>query len=208
MKMHRLIISLMLAATLMTAAATKSCAAGIVSYEGAAHGFAFSPGSIDSPTDLFDGFKDVMPGDRLTQQIAVSNHTHSPVRIFLRTQGAQLQTKAFLRQMTLTVTQQDGTCLFDSPADQTGQLSDWICLGTFQPDAHVLLDLVLDVPIEMDNAWADAIGCLDWEFRAEELSPAVDTGDQNSPWIMGIGFALSACAIAVLLLRNRMPKPI
>ena len=44
-----------------------------VSYEGGAEQFVFLPGSDYTDTDLFDGFKGVMPGDTVTQKITVTN---------------------------------------------------------------------------------------------------------------------------------------
>ena len=44
-----------------------------ITFKGAEEGFAFQPGSEYTATDLFGNFKDVMPGDRLTEDIAVKN---------------------------------------------------------------------------------------------------------------------------------------
>ena len=44
-----------------------------ITFQGAEEGFAFQPGSEYTATDLFDNFKDVMPGDRLTEEITVKN---------------------------------------------------------------------------------------------------------------------------------------
>lgn len=44
-----------------------------ITFKGAQEGFDFQPGSEYTATDLFQNFKDVMPGDRLTETIQVQN---------------------------------------------------------------------------------------------------------------------------------------
>ena len=44
-----------------------------VYFLGQAEKFVFHPGSDWSDTDLFDGFKNAMPGDKLTESISVRN---------------------------------------------------------------------------------------------------------------------------------------
>ena len=59
---------------------------GNVTYQGGAEKFVFTPGSGYTDTDLFDGFKNVMPGDELTQTIQVKNGFFGTgsVKIYLR----------------------------------------------------------------------------------------------------------------------------
>ena len=77
-KMTRFILTLIM---IFTVAISVSAADGNVIYSGNSGNFIFEPGSDYSPTDLFPNFKDVMPGDTLTQRIVVKNNAKKSVKI-------------------------------------------------------------------------------------------------------------------------------
>lgn len=207
------VISLLFALVMVLSLALPAFAEdGNVTYQADAHRFVFAPGSRYSPTDLFPNFKDVMPGDELTQSIVVTNRGNrkTDARIYLRALGAEDGSEEFLSQMTLTVKKNGKTTLFDAPAHETAQLTDWVLLGTVRPGGKVTLDVTLGVPIEMGNAFQESIGYLDWEFKVEEL-PAGDapkTGDESPAALFAAVLAVSAAGLAACaLIRGKRKRP-
>lgn len=211
MKKRFLAILMVLALCLSIAPAAFADAS--VSYKGSAEKFVFAPGSEYSPTDMFESFKGVMPGDTLTQQIEVRNDVKNDVKIklYMRSLGANEGSEELLKQMTLGVKAADGSELFAAPADETAQLTDWVCLGTFYSGAKTTLDVTLNVPVEMGNDFAEQVGSLDWEFAVEELPVeptdpvGPKTGDDTPVALYAAICAVCAGAV-VFLIATRKKK--
>ena len=152
---------------------------GSVIYSGNAREFIFEPGSRYSPTDLFPNYKGVMPGDSLGQTITVRNErARTTIRVYMRALGAHEDSQEFLSQLHLRVNELRDTELFDAPANETAQLTDWVLLGTLRSGGEIDLEVILDVPVELDNRFSNAIGYLDWEFMVEEFPTG---GGGNKP---------------------------
>ena len=205
---------LLLALTALCSIGFSSFAAGSVSYAGGAEKFIFAPGSEYSPTDLFDSFKGVMPGDSITQQVVIKNDVANEVKvkIYMRSLGAQEGTDEFLSRLTLTVDQVDGSNLFAAPANETAQLTDWVYLGTVFSGGEITLDVTLDVPVEIGNEFADSIGYVDWQFKVEEFPVEPDdpeppyTGNNSKIFLYAGLMTVSLGALVLLLIMVRRRK--
>ncbi len=189
---------------------TALAAEGNVTYSGDAGQFIFAPGSQYSPTDLFSNFKDVMPGDSIRQPITVKNDASRgvKVKIYMRSLGAHADSVEFLSQLHLRVEKsQDNTMayMFDAAAHEKAQLTDWVCLGTLYSGGEVDLDVILDVPVTLDNCYQQQIGYLDWEFMIEEYEIAQSdpkppaTGDDAPILLWTSLLAASLCAGTILM---------
>jgi len=172
--MRKLILLLVLLSLLASMAVT-AFAAGNVTYDGTAKKFVFAPGSRYSPTDMFPDFKNVMPGDSLTQKITVKSDISdgTKAKIYIRSRGAAEGSEAFLSQLGLRVAvskDNEMGYMFNAAASETAQLGDWVLLGTLYSGGEVNLEVTLDVPITLGNEFQDAIGYLQWEFKVEEFA--------------------------------------
>ena len=215
--MKKLILFLSVCALLLSSISAASAENGHVTYSGDAEKFIFAPGSSDSPTDLFPNFKDVMPGDSIAQSITVKNDASNKVKvkIYMRSLGAHADSMEFLSKLRLRVEKSEENTMaymFDATASETAQLTEWVCLGTLYSGGEVNLNVILDVPVELDNAYQQQIGYLDWEFMIEEY--AIEPTDPEPPkscddsplWLwVGLG-GMSLFVILILLFAGKRKK--
>ncbi len=180
MKKFKLFITAFLLITMMSGTVLISSAHSNITYDCGNHIFIIEPGTEHAPIDLFPNFKDVMPGQTLTQEIWIKNEEESTMDsvVYIRSLGAKEGSEEFLSQLKLTVSYMGDSGFFDAQASETAQLTDWVLLERLQPGAYVKLFLTLEVPITLDNKFQNAIGTLQWEFRSEEI-PSPDESEET-----------------------------
>lgn len=210
------LLGFLCAVIMIVGCSVPASAEGTVTYDGNAKDFIFAPGSRYSPDDLFEAFKDVMPGDSLTQNITVRNRSSRKVKvkIYIRSLGAKEGSEEFLSQLRLKVTKSENNTMgymFDAAAEETAGLTDWICLGTLYSGGRVNLCVTLNVPITLGNAFQDAVGYIDWQFRVEEFP--VDPDDPNPPFtgddrglMFWMVFMVASGSVLIVLFRKNRKK--
>lgn len=219
------IASLVMMLVLLLGIGAPAYADGTVSYKGGAEKFVFLPGSSYTDTDLFDGFKNVMPGDTLTQTVEVRNRFlgTGSVRIYLRAVAHDEQTNPlssavaasgetvatmsdFLSQLYMEVWQGD-KCIYTGSPDELDGLKNNVLLGTIPRFKSTTLTVKLQVPAELGNEYANRVGEVDWVFTAEELDPQGNpkTGDTSNLtlWIVVMVVCLAAVAVVAFLILKK-----
>ena len=178
------IFSLVLTLLLTVSLAPSAFAASSITFKGFSDGFDFQPGSEYTETDLFDGFKNVMPGDTVTDTITFTNEATDCdyVNLYMRAEahdeaGNPLSEKAAEKESVATMTEflsqlsmkvWNGTeLIYDASPDQLDGLQDNTLLGTFRTGDTTTLKVELTVPIELDNRFANRVGEVDWIFHVE-----------------------------------------
>lgn len=224
-KTCKTIASLVMMLVLLLGIGAPAYADGTVSYKGGAEKFVFFPGSGYTDTDLFDGFKGVMPGDTLTQTVEVRNRFlgTGSVKIYLRAVAHDEQTNPlspnvaaagetvatmsdFLSKLYMEVWQ-GGTCIYTGTPDQLDGLKNNVLLASVPRFGSVTLTVKLQVPKELGNEYANRVGEVDWVFTAEELDPQGNpqTGDTSNLilWIVVMVVCLAAIAVVAFLVLKK-----
>ena len=213
-KIISMLISLLVVTAMTCGLSISAYAAGTVTYSADSSKFIFEPGSSHSPTDLFTEYKGLMPGDSVRQDITVKNDSSYGVKVklYVRSHGAHEDSVDFLSKLHLTIAKSENNemaYMFDAAADQTGGMTDWVYLGTLYSGGEVNLILNLDIPIELGNEYQDAIGYIDWEFKAEELPIDPDdpkppqTGDNSNLYFYAMLAGVSGIALVILILKRK-----
>ena len=184
-KSIKTIISLMLMLlVVMSMTVTAFAASPSITFEGFSKGFDFQPGSEYTETDLFNNFKNVMPGDTVTETITFTNSATDCdlVNLYMRAEAhdeaenplspnvaknASVATMSdFLSKLSMKVW--NGTeLIYEASPDKLDGLSANKLLGTFRTGETATLKVALTVPIDLGNEYANRVGEVDWVFHVE-----------------------------------------
>ena len=176
-----LLLTLMM---LMSMSVTAFAASPSITFEGFSKGFDFQPGSEYTETDLFGSFKNVMPGDTVTETITFTNSATDCdfVNLYMRAEAhdetdnplspkvAETENVAtmteFLSKLSMKVW--NGTeLIYEASPDELDGLETNRLLGTFRTGETATLKVELTVPIDLGNEYANRVGEVDWIFHVE-----------------------------------------
>ena len=168
----------------MSMSVTAFAASPSITFEGFSKGFDFQPGSEYTETDLFGNFKNVMPGDTVTETITFTNSATDCdfVNLYMRAEAhdetdnplspkvAETETVAtmsdFLSKLSMKVW--NGTeLIYEASPDELDGLRTNKLLGTFRTGETATLKVELTVPADLGNEYANRVGEVDWIFHVE-----------------------------------------
>ena len=192
--------AVLVAAVVLSMALPVFAADSVITYKGKKDGFGFQPGSEYTDSDLFDNFKDVLPGDTREETITFQNKAKDCdyVKLYLRAEahdkanplsdgveeaGETLDSmKEFLSQLTMRV-YHGKKMIYEASPDELDGLEEDVYLGTIARGKTAKLRVELDVPVEMTSTFAGREGEVDWVFKVEAYNnnKLIQTGQLNWP---------------------------
>ena len=168
----------------MSLASTALAASPSITFNGFTSGFDFQPGSEYTETDLFGNFKNVMPGDTVTETITFTNSATDCdfVNLYMRAEAHDetdnpLSPKVAEKESVATMTEflsklsmkvwNDTELIYEASPDELDGLETNRLLGTFRTGETATLKVELTVPIDLGNEYANRVGEVDWIFHVE-----------------------------------------
>lgn len=165
-----------------------------------------------SKQDLFANFKDLIPGEKRSQDVSFRNSYDEQVSMYLTcmedgealTEGSSLY-ELLHEYVTITITSTDGNIVYEGPVAGEGQCD--IPLGAFVPGEEKKLTVALSVSPDMTTEQAGLLGSVRWEVAAnsvdaETIVPIVQTSD---PDLFVPGLLLMCAGLAGVII-GLLPK--
>ena len=146
-----------------------------VTYEGPARNL------VAVPEDFFENLGAAMPGDSLSDTVALRNTTDTEAEFFFRMEIPEELTEAqrdLMEQFELEITQ-EGRLLYagDLGTEPTG--TEPVSLGVYRPGEEGSIHFTLKLPAELNNAYARRETFVNWIFSVqgqEEPAPGQEPG--------------------------------
>ncbi len=170
--------------TLLVSVSSVYAAESTITFKGLDEGFKFGPGSIYSDTDMFENFKEVMPGDKLIEEITFTNSATDCdyVKLYLTVEIKDEETEDinesdksvvsmedFLAKLTMRIYNKD-EIVYETKLDKFNGNKQNIYLGKYNSGEQTTLRVELDVPSELGNEYANKAGEVDWLFILEAFN--------------------------------------
>ena len=220
----RRISTLLLALVLVLSLSVSAFAAEVV-FEGRSKGISIASDNELTASNLFGNFEGGMPGDSLSETITIKNLARDCdyIKLYIRAvphgSGNGLSGKVadiedsvasmqdFLSQLSMEVKQGDKT-IYSGPPDELDGFQKNVYLGQYRKNQGTTLTVSLNVPIELNNEYAQRAGEVDWVFKVEcydESGKLIQTGQMNwpIPVLMTVGVLVMAAGVFLMTKKRK-----
>ena len=220
-------ISTLLMALALVLSLSVPAFASSVTFEGKSQGFALDGHNQLTATDLFGNFKNLMPGDSVSETITIRNVARDCdyIKLYIRavphSDGGnppassyvnELENVAsmedFLSQLSMEVYQGSNRIYHGSP-DELDGFRDNVYLGRYKKNQGTTLTVTLKVPAELDNEYAFRAGEVDWVFTVEcydESGKLIQTGQNNWPIAVLLSLGVVVMAAGVVMISRKRKR--
>lgn len=173
-----IVASLMVASLINISLQVAFAASPIIKYDGKKADITFEN---VSNTDLFTGFKGVMPGDKRQQDILIKAKPIDREASFYIKAECDKKTQELLKDVRLTIYKNNKRIL------DNGMIFDQIKLGTFGPNEEVSLKILAQFPLSLGNEIANKQLHVKWVITVQEDGKEIvkksitdDSGNSNT----------------------------
>lgn len=163
------------------------------------------------PPDFFQNFKELMPGDEVSDTIKIHNDSEQTAELFFRTEepeGLTQDQKELLEHLQFRMVKDDEEIYRGNL--QSKELNREISLGTYRKGDTSEVKFYISMPAEDQNWFAVRDTMIHWIFYSslQKESTEPKTGDTQNAlfYILSAAGAMSViCAIAVKKVKKRKP---
>ena len=221
-------ISTLLMALALVLSLSVPAFASSVTFEGKSQGFALDVHNELTVTDLFGNFKDLMPGDSVSETITIQNvardcdYIKLYIRAVLHSDGSNAPVSGrvneleqnvasmedFLSQLDMEVYQGSNQIYSGSP-DELDGFRDNVYLGQYRKNQGTTLTVTLNVPADLDNEYAFRAGEVDWVFTVEcydDSGKLIQTGQNNWPIAVLLSLGVVVMAAGVVMISRKRKR--
>ena len=221
-------ISTLLMALALVLSLSVPAFASSVTFEGKSQGFALDGHNQLTTTDLFGNFKNLMPGDSVSETITIRNVARDCdyIKLYIRavphSDGSNEPVSSrvndleqnvasmenFLSQLYMEVYQGSSRIYHGSP-DELDGFRDNVYLGRYKKNQGTTLTVTLNVPADLDNEYAFRAGEVDWVFTVEcydESGKLIQTGQNNWPIAVLLSLGVVVMAAGVVMISRKRKR--
>lgn len=219
-------ISTLLMALALVLSLSVPAFASSVTFEGKSKGFALDGHNQLTATDLFGNFKNLMPGDSVSETITIQNVARDCdyIKLYIRAvphgsgnglsgEVAEIEDSVasmqdFLSRLYMEVYQGSNRIYSGSP-DELDGFRDNVYLGRYKKNQGTTLTVTLNVPADLDNEYAFRAGEVDWVFTVEcydESGKLIQTGQNNWPIAVLLSLGVVVMAAGVVMISRKRKR--